>query len=112
VPAAYGIDTAAAGVLNIGTTTANAITIGKLAVTTTFPGLVALNAAASSTNLSASGALWVGGNATTTAAGQFSVAGNIGAGTSTPATELAASGSGTTIDSWWWWRWCLPIVYW
>jgi hypothetical protein len=42
IPAASSLDTATAGVLNIGNVTASAITIGKSGATTTFPGGVVL----------------------------------------------------------------------
>ena len=86
VPAAYGLDTAGAGQLNIGTSTATAIRIGDTGVTTTNAGAltvtelltatggIALQNAATITNPSAGvislgGAVNVAGYATTTAAG-------------------------------------------
>ena len=82
-----GLDTDAAGQLNIGTSTANAILIGGSGTTTTIAGpltaneLATFGASASTTgNLSVSGLLWVGGNATTTAAGAILTEANIAAG--------------------------------
>src|SRR3989344_1201531 len=62
----YGFDASAAGVLNIDTTTATTINIGGSQALTKILGN------ASTTMVSLSGALWVGGNATTTSAGAIS----------------------------------------
>ncbi|MBX4209596.1 hypothetical protein KW799_02820 [Candidatus Parcubacteria bacterium] len=62
IPASYGFDVASAGTLNIGTTTATAITIASTNVLSTFRGPVKITGAASTT-----GDFSVGGNATTTA---------------------------------------------
>lgn len=62
----YGLDASSGGVLNIGTTTATTINIGGSQALTKILGN------ASTTMVSLSGALWVGGNATTTSAGAIS----------------------------------------
>ena len=60
VPPAYGLDVSSAGTLNIGTSTADAITIGKLGITTDFPGLATV-ANASSTLANFGGGTTVSG---------------------------------------------------
>ena len=88
----YSIDTSAAGVMNIGTTTATTINIGGSQALTKILGN------ASTTMVSLSGALWVGGNATTTSAGAISTGGTLSvSGLTTLAaassTNVSASGS-------------------
>ena len=62
----YGLDASSAGVMNIGTTTATTINIGGSQALTKILGN------ASTTMVSLSDSLWVGGNATTTSAGAIS----------------------------------------
>jgi len=111
IPAYYSLDTAASGDLNIGTSTATAITIGGLQATTTFPFIVRANYGLDST-----GALYLGtstatsltigrktvvitidGNLTIPAAYSLDVAtaGSLNIGTST-ATSLTIGKSGVT----------------
>ena len=80
IPAAYAIDTAAGGILNIGTTTATTINIGRTGQ------VVAILSNASTTQVSASGIAWLNGNvnfggfATTTATtGAFATQGAVAA---------------------------------
>ena len=63
VPAAFGIDTANAGVLNIGTTTATSITIGKASATTTFPGTIVWAKSATTVNCNSTASPAVCGSA-------------------------------------------------
>jgi hypothetical protein len=65
LPPSYSLDVSTGGVLNIGTTTATAITIGKANMTTNFPGYVTM-ANASSTNASSTLASFGGGTTIST----------------------------------------------
>jgi hypothetical protein len=97
VPAGYSLDTATAGVLNLGTTTANAITIGKSGMTTTFPGAVTVSGLttlgnASTTVLSTTGNILVNGFATTTASnGNIATAGSLAIGAGTAITKHSSN---------------------
>lgn len=75
VPAAYALDAASTGVLNIGTTTATTINIGRSGQTQALLG-----------NATVAGTLSVTGISTLT--------GNLGIGTSTPGTALGVTGAG------------------
>lgn len=85
VAPAFGLDASAAGVLNIGTTTATTINIGGTQALTKILGN------ASTTMVSLSGSLWIGGFATTTSAGAISTQ-------STLAVTATSSLATTTIN--------------
>jgi hypothetical protein len=75
VPAAYALDVAATGVLNLGTTTATTINIGRSGQTQALLG-----------NATVAGTL--------TVTGVSALTGNVGIGTTTPGTALGVTGAG------------------
>ena len=87
----YGLDASSAGIMNIGTTTATTINIGGSQALTKILGN------ASTTMVSLSGSLWVGGNATTTASnGNFVTQGSVGVASSSPYVALGVTGTTTS----------------